>query len=148
MEPCSIQPVAVDRAALARASVTALIVDDEAHVRSYLRLVLSSLGVKTVWEAVNGREGLQLYQLHQPTVVLLDLNLPIMSGDEVMEALTKLDPSAAVIVVTAQNELETVKRFIRLGAMGYVLKYLPQERIVATLGDMLSRLIDQEEQSA
>ena len=148
MEASPGQRPPVVRVPPALAALSALIVDDEAHVRAYLRLVLRSIGVTTVWEAANGKDGLEHYRQHLPDVVLLDVNLPLMSGEEVMLALTELDPGAAVVIVTSQNEHETVKRFIQLGAMGYVLKYLPQEKIVAALVETLGCLVEDEEQSA
>ncbi len=127
-------------AAAAFAATTALIVDDEAHVRSYLRLVLRTLGVITMWEAADGREALELYEAHRPTVVLLDVSMPVMGGDEMMRKLTAIDPDAVVIVVTSQNDYEIVKRFVRLGATSYVLKHLPREEIAEMIADVLLRL--------
>ena len=147
METTSVQPAAGGGSAPSFAAITALIVDDEPHVRAYLRLVLVSLGVTTAWEAENGAQALELYRLHQPSVMLLDINMPVMSGDKVMQELAQIDPEAAVIMVTAENELETVKRYIRLGAMGYVLKFLPREKITIALTDMLRCLIDEEAES-
>jgi len=125
-------------------SISALIVDDESHVRSYLRLVLAALGVTAVWEAADGAEGLALYEQHRPAVVLLDVNMPVMSGERMLEELTQLDPAAAVIMVTAQNEHETVKRFARLGAMGYLLKHLPKDELSRQLAEMLECLVDED----
>ena len=61
---------------------SALIIDDEAHVRVYLRMLLQSVGVTTVWEAVDGKEAVALFALHRPEVVLLDLAMPGMNGPE------------------------------------------------------------------
>jgi two-component system, chemotaxis family, chemotaxis protein CheY len=127
------------------ATITALIVDDEAHVRSYLRMALHQLGVTAVWEAANGRQALDLYQQHQPTVVLLDVRMPVMSGEEVMRELGEIDPNAVVIVVTSLNDYEVVKRFIQFGATNYVLKHLPREQLVAMISDVLLCLTDEVE---
>jgi len=148
MEPTSGRSTAVGSPAPALAALTALIVDDEAHARTYLRLVLNSLGVTTIWEATHGKEGLELYQYYRPDVVLLDVNLPLMSGEQVMAALTQIDPGAAVVIVTSQNEHETVKQFVRLGAMGYVLKHLAKEEMAATFAELLGCLVAEDEQSA
>jgi two-component system, chemotaxis family, chemotaxis protein CheY len=59
---------------------TALIVDDERHVHVYLRLLLKKLGVETVWDAAEGHTALELAAMHKPDVVLLDINLPQVSG--------------------------------------------------------------------
>ena len=134
--------LADDRATAARAALSVLIVDDEPHVRSYLRMVLGALGVTEVWEAADGSDAIGLFQEHQPAVVLLDVNMPLLSGDETLRRLTTLDPGAAVIVVTSQNDFTTVKRFQELGAMGYVLKHVRREQITATLEELLDSLLD------
>ncbi len=124
----------------ARARISALIADDEPHVRTYLRLVLRSLGVTTIWEAGDGAETLHLYELHQPTVVLLDLNMPVLSGEGVVQGLARRFPQAAVIMVTSQSEHQTVKRFAEYGAIGYVLKQQPRKVVTEMIADALDSL--------
>jgi DNA-binding NarL/FixJ family response regulator len=124
----------------ARARIIALIADDEPHVRAYLRLVLRSLGVTSVWEAGDGAQALQMYAEHRPDVVLLDVNMPVMSGDGVIDALAHNFPEAAVIVVTSQSEHKLVKRFADLGVIGYVLKQQPREVVTGMIAEALDLL--------
>jgi DNA-binding NarL/FixJ family response regulator len=130
----SVLPVA------ARARITALIADDEPHVRAYLRLVLRSLGVTTMWEAGDGVEALRVYEDQAPSVVLLDVNMPMLTGEGVIHALAQRFPEAAVVVVTSQSEHETVKRFAELGAIGYVLKQQPREVVTKMIAEALDLL--------
>jgi len=109
-----------------------------------LRLVLNSLGVTTVWEAADGVQALALFQQHQPVVMMLDVNMPVMSGEDVILRLAEIDPNAAVIMVSAENELETVKRFAGIGAIGYVLKFVPREKITRTLAEIFESLLGEE----
>ena len=124
----------------ARAHLTALIADDESHVRRYLRLVLNSLGLTTIWEAGDGAEALQIYAERKPSVVLLDLNMPVLGGEGVIESLARKFPEAAVIVVTSQSEHHTVKRFAEIGAIGYVLKQQPREIVTEMLAEAIDSL--------
>src|SRR5580658_6188045 len=78
--------------------VNALIVDDEAHVRVLLVALLKQLGVKTVWEAVDGTAGIAQAALHNPEVVLLDINLPEISGLDVLTKLKAEHPNIPVIM--------------------------------------------------
>ena len=146
MESPSSQPTLIGETKSGLAEMTALIVDDEAHIREYLRLVLKTLGLTTVWEAGNGEEGFKLYQEHRPSVVLLDVNMPIMSGDELMQQFAVAYPDAVVIAVTSQNEHEMVKRFIKLGATGYLLKHLPKDQIIRRLAEVLGRIAEADEE--
>ncbi len=123
-----------------RARITALIADDEPHVRAYLRLILRSLGVTTIWEAGDGAEALTVYSETQPTVVLLDVNMPVLSGEGVIFGLAARFPDAAVIIVTSQSEHHTVKRFAELGAIGYVLKQQSREVVTEMIADALDSL--------
>lgn len=119
-----------------------MIVDDEAHVRTYTRLMLNSLGVTMTWEASSGAEGLRYYLEHRPSVVLMDVNMPVMPGDVMMARLTAIDPAAAVIVMTSENNSGIVRYFQELGAIGYVLKHLPREKAIVMLAEALDSLLE------
>jgi two-component system chemotaxis response regulator CheY len=119
---------------------SALIVDDEAHVRVYLRMLLQSLGVPTVWEASDGKEAVELYALHRPQVVLLDLAMPVVAGEQVFRNLQAIDPDVAVIVVTSQSSLKSVQAIHELGAIAYLLKHTPREQMEKTLNEALDSL--------
>ena len=119
---------------------SALLVDDEAHVRVYLRMLLQSVGVTTVWEAADGKEAVELYKLHRPPVVLLDLAMPVVGGEQVFRDLQAIDPEVAVIIVTSQSSLKTVQAIHQLGAIAYLLKHTPREQMVKTLDEALDSL--------
>lgn len=129
----------------ARSVLSALIVDDEPHVRMYSRLMLKALGVTTVWEAGSGGEALEMYLKHQPSFVMLDVNMPIMTGDIMMARLTAIDPDAAVLVMTSENNNGVVRFFQELGAIGYILKHMPRERALETIAEAIDGLIETEE---
>ena len=124
------------------APISALIIDDEPHVRAYVRLTLQSLDVTTTWEASDGATALALYAEHAPTVVLLDVNMPMISGAETLQQLVELDPDANVVIVTSDSGHQTVRRFLELGAMGYVLKQRPPEEFRAALNELLAQFAE------
>jgi two-component system NarL family response regulator len=121
-----------------------LVVDDEPHICVYLVELLRKLGVTTTWEAGTGEAALELFTLHRPDVVLLDINLPFMRGTEVLRQLIHLDPDAAVIVVTSEQSSQMIRKVGELGAVGYVLKHLPPDRFAATLAKALAQIEPQE----
>jgi len=120
----------------------ALIVDDESHVRTFLRMVLGELGIETTWEAANGAEGLQLAEKHRPALILLDLNMPMVGGLDALSYLQQTQPDTPVVVVTSQNGLQAVENAVRLGAAGYILKQNSKTQIVATLRRILESAED------
>lgn len=123
----------------------ALIVDDEAHVRTFLRLVLKELGIETTWEASDGARALALVSTHRPELVLLDLNLPILGGLEVLGELQRVAPGTPVVVVSSQSAMKSVLETARLGAIGYVLKQGSKDEIIASLREALDGLAAGEE---
>ena len=99
-----------------------LIVEDHPTMRDAMRLVLEEDGHQ-VEEASDGEVGIAMVREHAPDVVLLDLNIPVVSGAEVLETL-KADPTTSdvlVVVVTATGE-EGRRKAIAQGADGYITK--------------------------
>jgi CheY-like chemotaxis protein len=99
-----------------------LIVEDHPTMRDAMRLVLEE-GGHDVAEASDGEAGITMARDGSPDVVLLDLNIPVVSGADVLERL-KGDPSTAgvlVVIVTATGE-EGRRRALAQGADGYITK--------------------------
>jgi two-component system chemotaxis response regulator CheY len=118
----------------------ALIVDDESHVRAFLRLLLRELGVMDCWEAADGVSAMQIAQQHNPELVLLDINLPGLNGLQVLEQLKQLNPDFAVVMVTSQSAISSVSEAVRLGAVGYLLKHCPKDETIRALGEVLDSI--------
>ena len=106
-----------------------LIVDDHAMVREGLKVLLEPLEyVAVVGVAATGAEALAAARQHRPDVVLLDINLPDMSGIDVCQQLATAQPGIKVLALTTFNEKLYVTRMMQAGAAGYVLKNaLPEE---------------------
>jgi CheY-like chemotaxis protein len=118
----------------------ALIVDDESHVRTFVRLLLKELGIEECWEAPDGATALELVTRHQPQLLLLDYNMPQMTGLEVLAKLREAHSDIPVVFISAQSSLGVVNEAARLGAAGYVLKYLPKAEALAALRDVVDSL--------
>jgi len=101
-----------------------LIVDDHDLVREGLRTILEQeAGFEVVGEAGDGQEAIREARQLQPDVVLMDLNLPGgIGGLEATEAILADRPEAKVIILTQYEQREYVKRALRVGAQGYVIK--------------------------
>lgn len=118
----------------------ALIVDDEAHVRVYLKLLLKELGITTTWEAADGAQAIQMIQDNWPELILLDMNLPVMGGMEVLEELHRAAPEIPVVVVSSQMAMKTVQQAAALGAVSYLLKHSPKNVASKTLREALDTI--------
>ncbi|HVS54251.1 MAG TPA: response regulator [Opitutaceae bacterium] len=124
----------------------ALIVDDEPHVRTFLRLAIKEVGIATTWEAGDGAEALALFNQHRPELVLLDVNLRMMNGLQVLQQLLAIAPELPVIIVSSENAMKTVHEALRLGALDYILKHTSKDKILAALRETLAELENEEEE--
>ncbi len=98
-----------------------LVVDDEPAVGATLRDVLVELGY-IVKLAVRGAEALQLVPVFEPDVVLLDLQMPEMSGVEVLDHLRRDRPTLRVVILTGNEDVEVARATLRAGAFDYLSK--------------------------
>ncbi len=98
-----------------------LVVDDEHLIRWSLEQNLKKQGYEVV-TAGNGEDALRIVREDQPDLILLDIQLPGMSGLEVLEKVKEFDEDIVVIMVTAHGGLETAVNAMRLGAYDYLNK--------------------------
>ncbi len=110
-----------------------LIVDDHPIVRAGLRRLLATEPDIEVREATNGREALSVYREQQPTLVILDLNLPGIGGLEVLGRLKVADPEARILVLSMHDDETHVTRALQAGAMGYVTKNASPEELLEAI---------------
>ena len=113
-----------------------LIVDDERLVRWSLRQKCEEWGYQ-VFEADSGGPGLKMAQQESPDLVLLDVRMPDLSGIEVLEQLKKSGDARAVIMITADPQLDDVKVALKLGAYDFIGKPLDFEELHVTIKNAL-----------
>ncbi len=117
---------------------TILVVDDEAHIRKFLEIILKQLGATSLLDANNGEEALAIYARERPALVLMDVNMPIMDGMQTLEKLRALDPDCAVIMLTSMANRSTVEAALEHGAINYIRKDTPKEAIIAALSETIA----------
>jgi DNA-binding NarL/FixJ family response regulator len=99
-----------------------LLVDDHDLFRAGLRTLLEEQGVEIVGEAQSGSEALRLLRETAPEVVVMDLNMPGISGVEATRQMTMIAPLTRVLVLTISDQDSDVMDAILAGACGYLLK--------------------------
>ncbi|MFZ3359085.1 MAG: response regulator [Xanthobacteraceae bacterium] len=114
-----------------------LVVDDEPSMRKVARALLQSLGIKEIYEAGDGRAGLDKICTRAPDIVLLDWQMPSLDGPEFMRALRSPGtfplPDVPVIMLTASSERSRVLEAVELGVNEYLLKPVSTTALLARI---------------
>jgi DNA-binding NarL/FixJ family response regulator len=99
-----------------------LLVDDHDLFRTGLRNLLEEQGVQVIGEAADGQQAIRMVRELAPDVVVMDLNMPGMTGVEATRQVTTLAPLTRVVVLTISDQDEDVMNAILAGACGYLMK--------------------------
>src|SRR5262245_16652680 len=111
-----------------------LVVDDHAGMREGLSAVINAQpDMAVVGEASDGKEAIQQFKALQPDVSLLDWNLPIVQGEEVLTKLSTEFPNARFIVITAVSEDDCIRRALGLGAKAYLHKDMLRRELLPAI---------------
>ena len=115
--------------------IRVLIADDEFHVRQVVAGIVRALGAEVIAEAADGGEAVDAFTRLRPDLVLLDINMPHMRGDEALTRILAIDPGAVVIMMTAQDTIDSVHDCLDRGARHYILKSNRAEEILQLLAE-------------
>ena len=111
-----------------------LVIDDHGGMRDGICAVINAQPDMTVvGEASDGQEALQRFRALQPDVSLLDWNLPIVPGEEVLETVIKEHPSARIIVITSLSDDDCIRRAFCLGAGAYLHKDMLRRELIPAI---------------
>ena len=103
--------------------IRVLIADDHPHFRDGLRaLLLSASDLEVIGEASDGREAISLAEALQPDVILMDLGMPGVNGIEATRAILRTSPHISILVISMQEDDDSVFAALQAGARGYLLK--------------------------
>jgi DNA-binding NarL/FixJ family response regulator len=115
-------------------TIRVLIADDHPLVRQGLQAALAPLEeIEVVGEATTGQEAIREAVLHQPEVVVMDLQMPELNGIQATRELARAVPTAAVLVLTMFEDDDWVFAAMRAGARGYVLKGAEAQEIARAI---------------
>lgn len=114
-----------------------LIVDDEAGPRESLRMILKP--VYKIYTAANGKEALALIQKENIDLVTLDLNMPGLSGIDVLKEIKKIRSDVEVIIITGYGTLKNAQEVIRYGAGDFISKPFNVADIISIISKSFER---------
>jgi DNA-binding NarL/FixJ family response regulator len=119
-----------------------VIIDDHLlFAESLERLINSSTDYKVKFHAKNGMDFIQKLEktIDLPSVILLDVNMPVMNGFETMEWLTKNYPQIKVLILSMEDDEEVIIKMLRAGANGYLLKDIHPEKLKVALNEVVKK---------
>jgi DNA-binding NarL/FixJ family response regulator len=111
-------------------TIRVVLADDHAIYRQGLAGLLGIHGIDVVGQAPNGEEAIELVEELAPDVVVMDLNMPGVSGVEATQILTARTPATKVLILTVSAQAADVTDAVVAGASGYVLKDAPIDEVV------------------
>lgn len=106
-----------------------LLADDEFHMRMMFSSLLKTMNIEIAGEAANGAEAVALYRKTRPDLALLDINMPVKTGDAALREILAEFPDARVIMLTSVSDLATVEACIEAGARNFIRKDCPLPEI-------------------
>ena len=117
-------------------AIRILLIDDHTLFRSGVRALLQrQADFNVVDEAADGLEGVKRAKQHRPDVILLDLNMPGLSGRQTLQLLRQDVPGSAVVMLTVSEDIDELTMALQEGAHGYLLKSIEAE----TLADAIRK---------
>lgn len=113
-----------------------LVVDDNEDVRGLLRIAFARADIDVVGAAGDSREALAIVEQDPPGIILLDVNLPVVAGLDLLPQLRERCPRARVVMFSAQCGSQVTQTAAARGAVGFVEKGVPMKKVVAHLREV------------
>ena len=110
-----------------------LVVDDSRTSRRILKDILERAGYNVVYEAINGKEGVEQYRKLQPDIVTMDITMPEMDGIEALKNIKSEFPDAKVVMITAAGQKDKMMEAVKIGATEFVAKPFVEETVLEAL---------------
>ena len=118
---------------------TVLIADDEQDIRNLLKVIVNSINLKVIGETADGEETLEFVRKFEPDILLLDINMPLLTGDEIIEELQKEIKNTCVIIITTIANEEGIKKCLNMGASAYIPKNTPFDKMAELIKDAIKK---------
>ena len=114
-----------------------LVVEDESVSLEMLCMILDTTDKINCIQAKSGKEAIELYKTNSIDCTFLDINIPAPNGIDTLKQIKTINPKAIVVMQTASNDIETVKKAIALGAASYIAKPYEPEKILESIEKLL-----------
>ncbi len=110
-----------------------LLVDDEIGILESYKLILKMAGINNVLTCCDSREAIPILKAKKTDVVVLDLTMPYITGDELLQKIKTEFPDIPVIIATVNTEINAAVNCMKIGAVDYILKPVEENRFIASI---------------
>jgi two-component system chemotaxis response regulator CheY len=114
-----------------------LLIDDSEYARELLKMIVEEGGHVVVGEAGNGIEGVEKYMTLKPDLVILDMIMPRLNGLHTLQAIRAFDKDARILVISADNQEEHVRKTVKEGADGYISKPYKKRIVIEEVASLI-----------
>src|SRR4030043_276828 len=108
-----------------------LMIDDEVQTLNSFELVLRSSSVNNIIRCQDSRNVMAIFSSQEIEVMMLDLSMPHVSGEELLSMVAKDYPEVPVIVITGSNDVDTAVACMKTGAFDYMVKPVEKSRLIS-----------------
>jgi CheY-like chemotaxis protein len=115
-----------------------VIVDDMSSIRMLLKGILESIGFTVLQTVSNGAEAVKAARSHQPSIICLDVDMPVMSGLEALPLIREASPQSKVVMVTGNANRSFIDAAIASGAKGYIVKPIRPSHVEAFMKKLVA----------
>ena len=116
-----------------------MIVDDEENALESFEITLNSCGIENILLCRDSREVRNLLKSRKVEIILLDLTMPYITGEELLPLIVQDYPEIPVIIITGDIEVETAVRCMQIGAFDYMVKPVEEKRLVSGIKRAVDR---------
>ena len=123
-------------------STRAIIADDSSFIRTSLKRILEKNEIEVVGEAENGLDVITRYRELKPDLVVMDIIMPQMTGQDALKLLRQIDSNACVIMISSMSTKDSVSECLAAGAKNYLLKPFDEKKVIEAIKKALADLMD------
>lgn len=139
----SMKAIRYEDVGLSLKELSILIIDDSSFIRTVVKKILISMGVKRVFEASNGNDGMKIAIDEKPDAILCDLGMEPMNGFEFVETLRLHKQKAVrelpVIILTVHDETDFIDQAIQCGIEAYLIKPVSARRLKDRIEEVVGK---------
>jgi len=110
-----------------------LVIDDEEAILLSVDTILQLAGMNNVLTCSDSRQAMAIMKQRPPSVVLLDLNMPHVDGEAILEQITTQDQHIPIIIITGRIDAETAVECMKSGAFDYIVRPVDENRLIASV---------------